>query len=169
MQDKPKQIGLLWPMIIAVALGAPIVLTVLMLGNTPAARADRLFHIVKTFVYALSLAVVVIAAAFPIRMWRKRDATNEVVREVHDGTQRVKEIHYGAPPRYQISDGKLADPWVFPAMARAAYQAGVQAPEQRSYAPMGAGGGEPDWAMPSAAWDGDDVPAPVGWDGEIVQ
>lgn len=175
MQDEPKKIGLVWPLIIICAIAIPTVLGMILIGNEEQERADRIDAKATILVSALAVSLVVISSSFPIRQWRRQDDTGER-HYTHDGTKVIKEVHYGAPPRY-ADRPQLAEPFAFPAMTRAAYEAGAlnRQPQGQRYVAMpaqaepAADNQDDVWNMPAQAWDGDDVPTPAGWDGEIVQ
>lgn len=161
--------GLSWLLIIAAAITIPLIIVVNMIGD------ERIYVLARTFVTAISAAVVLLAVAVCIRAYRKRDAVDEH-HYTHDGTT-VKEIHYGVPPPRQVLQlgsgrDREIDPLAFPGLYRAAYQAGA-APreEQRIYA--GRYGDGPDLAdeLPAEAFEGDDdiVVNRPEWTGSLVQ
>lgn len=162
-KEEPRRIGLVWPLIIVACVAIPLALVIALLGDTPQTRADRLDQKALIITVAVAVFIVETGAAFPIRQWRRGEEKPETVREIiKDGTQRVREIHYGMPPRAALGHETQVDPLAFPAMTRAAYQAGTQSSGTRAMAPL------EDW--PAEATDGvDDVPPPAGWTGEIVQ
>jgi len=169
MGEEPRRAGLVWPLIIVCALAIPTIFAMLLVGNNAQERADRLDAKMSVLVWAAGISMVTISASFPIRQWRRKDMTGEH-HLTHDGTRIIREVHYGMPPARQIGDGRAANPWEFPGFVQAAYQAGAAAqPEQRRYAALPQEEDAEDWSIPSAAWDGDDVPVPQSWDGEIVQ
>lgn len=168
--DQPKKIGLVWPLIIVLAVAIPTLAALLLIGNGEQQRADRIDAKVTILTVSVGLSLVIGATSLPIRQWRRGEEKPETVREVvKDGTQRIREIHYGAPPKYALGEPVMAEPMAFPALARAAYQAGAlggqrteYAQAQRQMSPL------EDW--PDEALDGvNDVPATAGWDGEILQ
>jgi len=143
---------------------------------------DRWNAKLNVLIWAFAISMVTIAASFPIRQWRRKDDVGER-HYTHDGTKVIKELHYGLPPQ-QRQPQVLADPFAFPAMTRAAYAAGAAGagtgtvlPAEQHYAPIPTADGYAEWSneVSAEAWDGEatllpeDVPAPAGWDGEIVQ
>lgn len=165
MNDEPKRIGLTWPLILITALAAPLIVGMIMIG------LERVYIIMLIISSAASVSMVVVSAAFPIRQWRRGEEKPETVREIiKDGTQRVKEIHYGAPPKYSELGQPNVSPWAYPAMVDAAYKAGATGAQQNAYAVMPA---REDWNWqddaPAEATDGvGDVPPPPVWNGDIM-
>lgn len=166
--EQPKKIGLVWPLIIVACVVGVVLVIALTIGRTVEDRADRINTLALIFVSGLTVSLMIVATSFPIRQWRRGAERPETVREIiRDGTQRVREIHYGAPPKYQIGE-PTADPFAYPAMTRAMYQAGAAAQQHTSYTPL-APAQAAEWDLPPDARDGvNDVPPPAGWDGEIV-
>lgn len=171
MNDEPRKIGLVWPLIIVLAFAATMIAAMVLIGDDSRQRADRINDKLTILTVGITTALVIVSTSFPIRQWRRGEEKPETVREiVKDGTQRVKEIHYGAPPRYEAGRETQVQPWAYPAMVQAAYQAGATGSQQTAYQAI-APREEWDWQQdaPAAASDGvDDVPPPAGWNGEIV-
>jgi hypothetical protein len=163
MTETEGKHGLTWAMVLGVVFAAPALLAFAMIG------AERIFTVLKILAWGVVVCGGILALSAPIRQWRRGEERPETVREiVKDGTQRIREIHYGTPPKYQLGEPMTADPMAFPGMVRAAYSAGLQGGQQTSYAPAGAMQPLDDW--PAEATDGvNDVPPPAGWDGEILQ
>ena len=172
MNDEPKRIGLVWPLIIVLAFAATMIAAMVLIGDDSRARADRINDKLTILTVGVTVALVIVATSFPIRQWRRGEEKPETVREIiKDGTQRVREIHYGAPPKYDaLGQPSAVSPFAYPAMVDAAYRAGVTGSQQTAYAAM-----PPreawNWQeeLPADATDGaNDVPAPQGWNGEIA-
>jgi len=153
-----------------------LLIAIVFAGSSLEETTDRWNAKLNVLIWAFAISMVTIAASFPIRQWRRKDDVGER-HYTHDGTKTIKEVHYGLPPQRQPQ--LTADPFAFPAMTRAAYAAGAAnaagagnvLPAEQHYTPIPNAEGYADWSpeMSSEAWDGDDVPAPAGWDGEIVQ
>jgi len=169
-----------------------LLIAIVFAGSSLEETTDRWNAKLNVLVWALAISMVTIAASFPIRQWRRKDDVGER-HYTHDGTKVIKELHYGLPPQRQAQ--VLADPFAFPAMTRAAYAAGAAGagtgtvlPAEQHYTPIQTADGYAEWSnegatmLPGAeAWDGEapeatslpslpeDVPAPAGWDGDIVQ
>jgi len=80
-------------------------------------------------IVALGLALVLAAAALPIRAWKRRDPTGET-HHYHDGTRtvvketRVLEGRAAEAPRFYSLPPQPAGAF-FPELMRAAYRAGI--------------------------------------------
>lgn len=153
-----------WPMVIVLAIAIPVIVAMGMIGM------ERVFTLARTLVASISIAIVLLAVGFVVRMYRKQDITGEQ-HYTHDGTTKVIEHHYGAPASapLQLADGKRYDPLSFPEYFRAAYQAGA-APYregQRAYAPRPR---MEDDLPPEAFEGGDDIVVnQPEWIGEFTQ
>lgn len=147
------QIGLLFAGALVVVLG----FTAWLIG------AAQLFTLALILVVAFALAVVIFAAAFPIKAWRAGLPVPPVVQEhfYHDGTKIIEreKVLDGrmieAPKLYQLPAQPAGA--AFPDMLRAAFQAGTLAPRGTAARYEGAVDAEVN----------DMGPVPDGWDGDI--
>lgn len=171
--EEPHRIGLTWPLILVCGIALPIISGMLMMGETATTRAERIYNLATFIVVAISIAIVEVAAAAPIRQWRRKDMTGEhTITNNHDGTRVIKEIHYGLPPgRMPALEQPQADPYAYPAMVRASIATGMQTQRASQGVPAYVPTSEEEaWDMPPEALDGkNDVPRPTGWTGDIVQ
>jgi len=138
----------------AVAMG---VLAIWLIGS------EMLATLALVFVSGLTLALIIVASAFPIRAWRKNDSPPVIERRIHDGTRTIvretKMIdgRQALPPEVkllQLPAGNQAG--AFPELLRASYRAGIrvaQSPEPPVEAEV----------------QELDPGEPAGWDGPIVR
>jgi hypothetical protein len=89
--------------------------------------ADTMRLLAKVFVACLCVALIMMAVAFPIRMWKKKDALPQVEHYYHDGTRVERTIEGGRttqPVLYQMPN--MREQPMFPELLRAASGAGLQ-------------------------------------------
>ena len=107
--------------VLGLALAGMLAFAIWMIG------ADTMRLLAKVFVACLCVALVMVAVAFPIRMWKKKDALPQVEHYDHDGTRVERTIEGGRttqPVLYQMPNVKESA--MFPELLRAAYGAGLQ-------------------------------------------
>lgn len=147
---------------LALALIAGLVLAVYLIGS----ETLRTFGLI--LVSALAIALVIGASALPIRAWRRKDNIGET--HYVDGTKTViKETRVidgravEGPKIFQMPQMDPSAASVYPAVLRAAWQAGAN-----SLSPRSANGGapEPDEYVEIQPVELD-FDAPRGWDGDI--
>lgn len=182
MNDEPRKIGLVWPLIIVTSLAILAVTAFVLMGRDVSQRADRVWIVVLILTGAIAIGIVLISSSFPIRQWRRGEEKPETMREIRDGTRTV-EKWYGLPPGRQLAVPQYSqDPYGFPAaqreFLRAAWASGADTQYEQASRPVPVRGevlsaddyeDDAELAVWAEGADGQNaVPPPPGWNGDIV-